>query len=266
VTPAAGNAGEKARVERFRAARRDRDLAVLEDFHPLKHAVRFGARVLEVVAVDSTRLRTLAERLAPDILDRLPDVEAVDATTLDALAPTRPPSGIVALARRPAVDVARLLGDEAPAPVVLLENPSRLGNIGAAVRVTAAAGAAGLLALGEHDPWHPAAIRGGAGLQFAVPVARIDELPATDRPVVAVDPGGEPLHETVIPPRALLVFGTERDGVSDALLARAQHRVAIPMEPGVSSLNLATAVAVVLYTWRFRQAEGGRWEAGGDRG
>ena len=36
-------------------------------------------------------------------------------------------------------------------------------------------------------------------------------------------------------------------GLGAGLLARADVRVGIPMRPGVSSLNLATAVAVVLY-------------------
>jgi TrmH family RNA methyltransferase len=55
-----------------------------------------------------------------------------------------------------------------------------------------------------------------------------------------------------VPERALLAFGTERDGLSDELLARADARLALPMRPGVSSLNLATAVAGVLYSLRAR--------------
>jgi hypothetical protein len=46
---------------------------------------------------------------------------------------------------------------------------------------------------------------------------------------------------------AVLAFGTERGGLTDALLARADARVALPMQPGVSSLNLATSVSAVLY-------------------
>ena len=45
----------------------------------------------------------------------------------------------------------------------------------------------------------------------------------------------------------MLAFGTERDGLSDALLARADLQLALPMRPGVSSLNLATAVSGVLF-------------------
>ena len=48
-------------------------------------------------------------------------------------------------------------------------------------------------------------------------------------------------------PAAVLAFGTERHGASPALLARAERRLSIPMTPGVSSLNLATSVAVTLY-------------------
>lgn len=238
-------------VERFRAARKDPALAVLEDFHPLKHALRFGADIIEVAAVGPATLRELAAALAPDLLDRLPEPTPITRDELEAMAPTPPPSGIIALARRPVVDVAALLADSGPGPVVLLERASRLGNIGAAVRVTAAAGGAGLLALGKHDPWHPAALRGGAGLQFALPTARLDRLPTTDRPLIAVDPDGVPLAPGAIPDRALLAFGSERHGLGEELLDAATERIAIPMEGGVSSLNLATAVAVALYAWRF---------------
>ena len=53
------------------------------------------------------------------------------------------------------------------APVVLLEDPRDLGNMGACVRVAAAADAAGVLSTGSHDPWHPDALRGAAGLHYA---------------------------------------------------------------------------------------------------
>ena len=64
---------------------------------------------------------------------------------------------------------------------------------------------------------------------------------------VALDPAGTPLRPGTVPPRAVLAFGTERDGLSAQLLARADARLALPMRPGVSSLNLATAVSAVLF-------------------
>jgi RNA methyltransferase, TrmH family len=238
---------------RYADARRDPSLVVLEGLHALKHAVRFGARVLDARTRDPDGLARLAARMAPDLQARLAAlVEDVDDATYRQLAPAPHPTSVIALARRPAVDLAAALAGPDPAPIVLLDRPAHHGNMGAVVRVAAAAGAAAVLTTGPHDPWHPAAVRGAAGLQFALPVVRVEALPATDRPLVALDPDGEPLPDVDIPPRAVLVFGSERAGVSDGLLARAALRVAIPMRPGVSSLNLATAVAVTLYAVSLR--------------
>src|SRR5919206_45240 len=73
--------------------------------------------------------------------------------------------------------------------------------------------------------------------------ADAEAIEALRGPLVALARGGGPLR--ALPPRAVLAFGTERDGLSAELLARADARIALPMAPGVSSLNLATAVAAV---------------------
>lgn len=244
--------------ERFRRARRDSSLAVLEGFHPLKHALRFGAELLEIVTEDPDRLARLARRLSPDGAEFLAErVHPVTPEEFSGLSPVPPPTGVIAIARRPpAASPEAILAAPGPAPAVLLEEPARLGNLGAAIRAAAAAGATGVIAAGRHDPWHPEAIRGAAGLQFALPIGHVQALAgwpngAAGRPRVAVDPGGEPIVRGLIPPRAILAFGSERAGLSDELARTADLRIAIPMRPGVSSLNLASAVAVVLYAWRL---------------
>jgi len=240
-----------ALVRRFRAARRDRELAVLEGFHALKHALRFGAEVREAVACEPERLERLAAELAPDLAGSLRErVVSVSAETLAGMVPQAPRTGVVALATRPPVDVAAALAEERQAPVVLLEDPRTMGNMGACVRVAAAADAAAVLTTGSNDPWHPEALRGAAGLHFALPVAALAEPPRGERPLVAIDPGGESADPRKLSPRAILAFGSERYGLSDELLERADARLAIPMREGVSSLNLATAVAAVLFTGR----------------
>jgi TrmH family RNA methyltransferase len=225
---------------------------VLEGFHALKHALRFGADVVEVAAVDPGELDRLAAELAPDLTGSL----AVRATPVGEdvfaeLAPQVSRTGVVAIARRPLVDLAAVLVDERPAPVVLLEDPRNMGNLGACVRVAAAADATAVLTTGPNDPWNPDALRGAAGLHFALPVAAVETLPPSERPLVAIDPDGEDLRPRDLPPRAVLAFGTERHGLSPELLERADARLGIPMRRGVSSLNLATAVAAVLFSQRL---------------
>jgi TrmH family RNA methyltransferase len=233
-------------VDRFNAARRDPRRAVLEGFHPLKHAVRFRAEITEAVAPNPVAVTRLAERLAPDIVAFLTDcLSPVPPDVFARIVPDAADADAAAIALRPHVATADVL--TSPGRVVFLDRPNHLGNIGAVVRVAAAAGAAGVLTTGDRDPWHAGALRGSAGLHFAIPVARVDDLPGTDRPVVAFDPGGVPLRAGLLPADGLVMFGSERHGLSKALLNRAHLRVAIPMQPGVSSLNLATAVAVALY-------------------
>lgn len=252
--------------ERYRHARRDPELVVIEGFHALKHALRFGGRVLDVVTDDAGHLENLSCGLAADTWPLLAEtgvLREVPPAVLAGLAPTPHPTRVIALAERPRLDPDAVLCDVVPATagvaerashIVVLDDPRHAGNIGAAVRVAAAAGAAGLFVTGDADPWHAAAVRGGAGLQFALPVARIEAIPPTPRTIVAIDPdgdelgrGGDSAEASVIPPGSILVFGSERTGITQSLLERAVHRVRIPMRAGVSSLNLATAVAIMLY-------------------
>jgi RNA methyltransferase, TrmH family len=247
-------AGDELR-RRFRGARRDPDLTVLEGFHALKHALRFGAEVEIAVAVDRAQLELLAADLAPDLAGRFAAVvEKIDAEGLAGLVPQAPRTGVVAIARRKRADLEAALADPREAPVVLLEQPRNMGNLGACVRVAAAADSAALLSIGENDPWHPDAVRGAAGLHYALPaVAAVAHAPRGEgRPLLALDPEGEEIDPAAIPPRAVLAFGTERHGLSDELLAVADGRVALPMRAGVSSLNLATSVAAVLYAIRLQ--------------
>jgi RNA methyltransferase, TrmH family len=225
---------------------------VLEGFHALKHALRFGAEVTEAVATDPEELERLAADLAPDLAGRFAaSARPIDPDDLAGLVPQAPRTGVVAIAQRKSADLDAMLADSREAPVVLLEQPRNMGNLGACVRVAAAADAAGLLTIGENDPWHPDAVRGAAGLHYALPtVAAVEHAPSgvEGRPLLALDPEGEEIDPANLPPRAILAFGTERHGLSDELLAGADGRIALPMREGVSSLNLATSVAAVLYT------------------
>lgn len=108
----------------------------------------------------------------------------------------------------------------------------------------------GVAVLGTLDPWHPAVVRGSAGLHYALPVLSCGLADLTG-PLVALDADGERLGE--LPDDAVLVVGSERAGLSPAVREAAGRVVALPMREGVSSLNLATAVSAALYSWRLRR-------------
>lgn len=234
-----------ATARRWRTLAADPGTVLLDGFHTLKHALRFGADVPLAVTSDRAAALALARDLAPDLT---PVLEAhltdVGTDTLRSLVPRPHPTGVAALARRPATRAART------APTVVLDNPRHLGNIGAVVRVAAGSGASAVHTTGTVDPWHPTVVRAAAGLHFALHVAHSegpDGVPSG--PLFALDPEGEDLRTLTLPDDALLAFGSERHGLSRALRARADHLVALPMRPQVSSYNLATSVAMTLYHW-----------------
>ncbi|MFG3253937.1 TrmH family RNA methyltransferase [Streptomyces sp. NPDC048172] len=223
---------------------------LLDGFHALKHALRFGARVPVAVARDREAALALARDLAPDLAPALDGLlRQVSDRTLGTLVPRPHPTGVAALAL-PAPDgrTDSALRDR-EAPLVVLDNPRNLGNVGAVVRLAAGCGAAGVLTTGTADPWHPSAVRASAGLHFATAVAHREVTELPEGPLYAFDPEGKDLRGLTLPPDAMLAFGSERHGLTDAMRERADHLVALPMRPQVSSFNLATSAAMALYHW-----------------
>ncbi|MEV7083880.1 TrmH family RNA methyltransferase [Streptomyces sp. NPDC093516] len=225
---------------------------LLDGFHALKHAVRFGAEVPVAVTADRTAALALADELAPDVRDALDALlTEVPHGTYTSLVPRPHPTAVAALAVRPSREshLERLAHAPRTAPVVVLDNPRNLGNAGAVIRLAAGFGATGVVTTGTVDPWHPTVVRGGAGLHFATAVERltVGELPSG--PLFALDPEGDDIRGVALPDDAVLAFGSERTGLSPELRARADHLLSLPMRPQVSSYNLATSVAMTLYHW-----------------
>ncbi len=241
-------------TRRFYAAYRNPKLAVLEGFHPARHALRFGARLEVAVTYDRRKLLALAERLAPESVPGIEGVlRVVTRERFTRLSQRSLSSPLLSICARPEHDVAAVLAERSK-PVVHLDRPRNPGNVGAVVRVAAAADLGAVTVSGQ-DPWSPVAIRSATGLQFAVPVARMELPTSCGRPIVAVDVDGEPLGAGSLTPRAIFVVGGERHGLPAWIREVAHRSVGVPMRPGVSSLNLATALAVVLYSWRISALE-----------
>ncbi|MGK5544364.1 TrmH family RNA methyltransferase [Streptomyces sp. URMC 127] len=228
------------------------DAVLLDGFHALKHALRFGADVPLAVTSDKEAALTLAEALADDLTatlaERLVEIPAGD---LRELVPRIHPTGVAALAVRPrrTANLDALSRAPRKAPVVVLDNPRNLGNVGAVIRLAAGFGATGVVTTGDMDPWHPNAVRAGAGLHYATAVERLPLPELPPGPLYALDPEGDDIRSVRLPDDALIAFGSERHGLSAELRERATRLVALPMRPQVSSYNLATSVAMALFHW-----------------
>ena len=105
----------------FAAVRADERLVLLEGFHALKHALRFGADVVAAAAEDAAALDRLAERLAPTYARRSRRSWPSGRSARSSRARRTPRSRRSRGARR--VDSAALLAAAPGPPAVLLEDP-----------------------------------------------------------------------------------------------------------------------------------------------
>lgn len=235
-------------IDYFQRARNNSTLAVVEGVQALKHAARFKAEFEIIITSELSALQTYLDELAPDTKSTInAQVEVVTEDVFDKLSPQPPRTKVIAVAKRRAYQLSDL---DVTKRIVLLEDPRDLENIGAVIRVCAAADIAAVCITGPADIWHPGVLRGAAGLHFALPVLNttLEEMLALKRELISLDPTGNEIRSHSIPQNAILIFGTERHGISKRLLKQSDTILRLPMKQGVSSLNLATSVAATLYS------------------
>jgi RNA methyltransferase, TrmH family len=136
--------------------------------------------------------------------------------------------------------------------VVALWRVSDPGNVGTLLRTADAFGAGVSLSHECADPLGPRALRASAGAIFRVPLTPWSELP--ERRVALVPRVGEPLADVPLDPPLTFLLGSEREGLSDELVAAART-ASIPTPGEAESLNVAAAGAIALYELSRRAAD-----------
>ncbi len=217
--------------------------AILDAGHPVAAAlVRAGAAGAGLEAclgrIDTARVHELAPAL------------------FDALAPVEHGSGLMLeVPFERATAPRRLSGD-----VLYLEGVQDPGNIGALLRVAAAAGVPAVLAAPATAAlWSPKALRAAQGAHFALRLVEDVTLEGLDdwftgpwigtaaRDAVCLWDAQLPVGQ------AGWMLGSEGAGLSPAALGRCFLRVSIPLAAGVESLNVASAAAVCLFELQRRR-------------
>ena len=139
--------------------------------------------------------------------------------------------------------------------LVLLENIKDLGNLGTILRTSVAFGAEGMILFGSEcaDIYNPKCVRSSVGNLCKIPFVYINSLDALcenfkNFEKVATLPRSKIyLKDFKVTFPAMVMFGSEADGLSDDLINFSTKQVKIEMNENVESLNLSVSCAVVLY-------------------
>jgi tRNA G18 (ribose-2'-O)-methylase SpoU len=191
--------------------------------------------------------------------------------------------GVLAIGKIPSpASLAEIL-QKSPKPqlFVAIDSLSNAENLGALMRNCAAFGAHALI-VGEtsSSPFLRRAVRNSMGTIFQLPVVELKQrrgphesenelrsrgIPPSEQKLtlaqtlrdlrahgircIAAHPhtNSKTLSQTDFSGDCCVVFGSEGDGISKAVLENCDEAVAIPMPPTVDSLNVGAAAAVFLY-------------------
>ncbi len=187
---------------------------------------------------------------------------AIDGETFNRLAGKENPQGILAVVRKPRAELDNLTPKNFPWGVALVA-PQDPGNIGTILRTIDATGASGLILLDDPatqqyttDPYHPSSVRASMGAIFWYPLvsatfSEFSHWEKSNRYKIY----GTSAHATQDYRQVehfdrpfILLMGSEREGLTTSQSAVCDVMLRIPMQGRVTSLNLAVATGVMLYT------------------
>ena len=239
-----------------RRGRERRGLALAEGVRLVEEALAAGIALQGAAVSPALEGTPRGKALKSALAGRGVRLVEVAAAELDALADTEHPQGVVAVVEPRVWSLADVPVGRGSVVLVLdaVQDP---GNVGAMLRTALGLGAAGVVALkGTAELTNPKVLRGSMGAAFRLPAVSTDAdaLLAWARErgvelwVTAANgqPAGPRGARSTRPPIAL-VLGNEGAGVGAALEAAARRRVAIPLAPGVESLNVAVAAGILLH-------------------
>jgi len=231
--------------------RRDEQLFLLEGTHLLEEACAVDYPLVNVCCTLEWQERH--QQLWQDVTSQCQRAELVSQSVLKAIATTVQPDGVVATAKRTLISTNCSTSLSLGLALETVQDP---GNLGTIIRTAVAAGAEGLwLSSDSVDLDNPKVLRASAGQWFRLPMTVSRDLKdlvcqcqAQEIQVVATVPDATMSYWDInwqCP--TLILLGNEAAGLGPELAALADEQVKIPLMPGVESLNVAIAAALMLY-------------------
>lgn len=243
----------------------DPERQALEHRGAATHFIAEGQLVAELLIDSEFELHSLlmtpdrAELMAPRLERIRAPIFLATSALMREIAGFAFHRGVLGCGLRPAMG-DRLARVHAARIIVALEGVSNPDNVGGILRsIAAIAGDAGALLLGPGcaDPLYRKCVRVSMGHAFRVPWAAVEDLQAAvgelrragaDVLATTPDAAAESVRALREAPggRVVLLLGAEGPGLSPTMFQTANRRVRIPMMPGVDSLNVGVAAAIVL--------------------
>ncbi|MBB2820677.1 UNVERIFIED_ORG: TrmH family RNA methyltransferase [Rhizobium esperanzae] len=221
-------------------------------------AIELGWRIRTLVYAKAAKGKPLVEQMAAKTVASGGLVLEVTEKVIGSITRRENPQMVVGIFDqrwKPLKDIRPREGET----WVALDRVRDPGNLGTIIRTADAAGASGVILVGEAtDPFSLETVRATMGSVFAVPVARAtpEEFLAWRKSagvsVVATHLAGAVDYRTIDYRKkpVVLLMGNEQSGLPEQLAKEADALARIPQQGRADSLNLAVATAVMLFEAR----------------
>ncbi|MES2306902.1 MAG: RNA methyltransferase [Gemmatimonadota bacterium] len=236
-----------------RKARERRGLALAEGVRLVEEMLAAGVPCKGAAVAPALLETPRGAALRAELEQRGIAVEEVSESDFASLAATEHPQGVVAVYAPRDWSLDDLLPTPGH-PLVILDAVQDPGNVGTIARTALAFGASGMIALpGTADLENPKTLRSAMGALFRLPHLHADDvavlhwLTSNGVALWATSMDGTPILSGAPPLAVAILLGNEGAGVRDDLLARADRRVAVPIQPVAESLNVAVAAGIILH-------------------
>ncbi len=224
--------------------------------HAVTAALEEG-RPLDQVWIQKGRHDRRLQRVVELATERRVPVRFVGRTALERLAGGTTHNGVAARTAPRAFTALEdmIRPEDEPGRLILLDGVTDPRNVGAVIRSAAAFGLDGVILAGPGAPPLGGALAAAAaGHLERVPIARVNVagdalrlLRESGYWAYGADAGGTPLPLLRPTDRWVLALGSEGKGLRAKTRAFLDEAVAIPMKPGVESLNVSVAAAILAY-------------------
>jgi 23S rRNA (guanosine2251-2'-O)-methyltransferase len=233
---------------------------VLYGLHSVEEALKAGRRRFDHVVVARERQDDRLSRLVAACRQAGVRVRQESRDHLTQMAGTPTHQGVVAVVRPQELlsleDLFVPLHRQQARLVLALDGVEDPQNLGALLRVADGAGVDGIVLTERRSaPLSPVAVKASAGAVEHLRIARVvnlvralEELKRQNIWIIGLDERGSADYTHFdFTGDCALVLGREGAGLHDLVRRTCDHLLRIPMAGGVSSLNVSTAGAVVLY-------------------
>jgi RNA methyltransferase, TrmH family len=245
-----------ARDLRRRRARERQQLFVAEGVRAVEELLRSPLPVRGILTAPQLAGALRGSALLDSARRSGVELAEVDEREFASAAETDSPQGVLAIGEIPDTPLADLVLPDR-ARLVVLDAVQDPGNVGTILRTAAALDASAVIAMpGTVDLWNAKVVRSAMGALFHRPAFMCTwaELETFLRPnAVALwgaDAAGIPLDKMTPPARLGILVGNEGAGLTPEGLAHVEHRVSLPINSTVESLNVAVATGILLYQLR----------------